>query len=56
MEFWRKLNSASAAALGATLVAAAVAVGVDSAYGAPFSLTAAALWLTVGLALSLIHI
>ena len=50
MEFWKKLNGVSAVALGVTLVAAALAVVADSSNADPYSRTAAALWLGVGLA------
>jgi methyl-accepting chemotaxis protein len=48
VEFWKKLNGASAATLGVTVLVAALAVGLDKAYGADFSLMAAAMWLGVG--------
>ena len=48
MEFWKKVNGASAATLGVTVLVAALAVGLDKANGADFSLTAAAMWLGVG--------
>lgn len=49
MEYWKKLNDASTATLAVTVVAAVVAVAVDQAYGADFSLMAAGLWLAVGM-------
>lgn len=49
MEFWKKLNDASAVTLAVTVVAAVVAVGVDKAFGAGFPAAAAGLWLAVGL-------
>jgi len=49
VEYWKKLNYASMATLAVTVVAAGVAVGVDKATGAGFSLAVAALWLVVGL-------
>ncbi len=49
MEFWKKLNGASTATLAATVVAGAVAIALDRANGADFSLAEAVLWLAVGL-------
>jgi len=49
VEFWRKLNGASTATLGVTVLVAAVAVAVDAANGARVSVAAAGLWLAVGL-------
>ena len=40
MEFWKKLNGASAATLAVTVLVAALAVGLDKAFGADFSLAA----------------
>jgi methyl-accepting chemotaxis protein len=48
VEFWKRLNGASTLTLAATLVTAAVAVLLDRAAGADFSMTAVALWLVVG--------
>jgi methyl-accepting chemotaxis protein len=48
VEFWKKLNAASSATLAVTVVAAAVAIGLDKAGGADFALTSAALWLAIG--------
>ena len=48
VEFWKKLNGASAATLAVTVLVAALAVGLDKANGADFSLTVASLWLGVG--------
>jgi methyl-accepting chemotaxis protein len=49
VEFWNKLNGASSVALAGTVIAGAVAVGLDRASGAAISLTEAGLWLAVGL-------
>jgi len=48
VEYWKKLNHSSTVTLAVTVVAAVVAVGVDTAYGAEYPLTKAALWLAVG--------
>ena len=48
MEFWKKVNGASAATLGVTVLVAALAVVLDKANGADFSLAGAAMWLGVG--------
>ena len=48
MEFWKKLNGASAAILAVTVLVAAVAVGLDHAFGGDFSLASASMWLAVG--------
>ena len=48
MEFWKRLNGASAATLAVTVLVAAVAVGLDKAFGGDLSLTYASMWLAVG--------
>jgi methyl-accepting chemotaxis protein len=48
VEFWKKLNGASAATLGVTVLVAALAVGLDKVNGADFSLPMAAAWLAIG--------
>ena len=48
MDFWKRLNGASTVTLAVTLATAAVAVLLDQAAGAGFSMTAVALWLAVG--------
>jgi methyl-accepting chemotaxis protein len=49
VDFWKRLNGASTLTLALTLATALVAVLVDHAAGAGFSLAAAGLWLGVGL-------
>ena len=48
MDFWKRLNRVSTLTLAATVLVAAVAVGVDRAYGGTVSVSAAILWLAVG--------
>ena len=49
MEFWKKLNRASAVTIAVSAVGAGVAVILEKAGGATFSGLAAAAWLTFGL-------
>ncbi len=49
MDYWKRLNAASTVTLGVTLLTATIAVVVDRAGGADFSLAAVGLWLAVGL-------
>jgi methyl-accepting chemotaxis protein len=48
VEFWNKLNGASSVTLAGTVVAGSVAVALDLAHGAAFSVTEVVLWLAVG--------
>ena len=48
MEFWKRVNGASTAALAATVLAAGFAVAVDLSNGAGFSVVAAVAWIAVG--------
>jgi hypothetical protein len=49
VEFWKKLNRASAVTIAVSAVGAGVAVVLEKAGGATFSALAAAAWLTLGL-------
>jgi methyl-accepting chemotaxis protein len=49
VEFWKMLNRASTGALGLSVLCAGVGVAADHAGGADYSLTAALLWVGVGL-------
>ena len=48
VDFWKRINGASSVTLAVTLVAAAVAVLLDRAAGAPYPLAPVGLWLPVG--------
>ncbi len=48
MEFWKRLNAASMVTLAVTLASAALALALDQAAGAEFSLVAVGSWLAVG--------
>jgi methyl-accepting chemotaxis protein len=49
VDFWKMLNRASTGALGLSVLCAGVGVAADHAGGADYSLTAALLWVGVGL-------
>ena len=50
MEFWKRLNAASSVTLAVTLATATLAVALDQAAGADYTLAVVGTWLAVGVA------